>query len=179
MLLVDPALPLAAWQQSWPIDLTFDVRELPASLLEAAVAAPIIVFCLDYWETRLLPRLQRRRILPYRSSDMQRIRRERLKSATPMTPLTASVTPTLDQVKSKPDRCHFIGTCDSVRHYVCVDCNDLDDLDDLECEVGEYLTYESLRTKSPPFSELFGERAWVEKRSYFDDELDDLFDAYY
>ena len=123
--MVPPSLPTVAAASLWPVDVEIDVREL-YTILPGLLVYPITMALLWAWDTRVLPELQRQMILPYGARDLARMRRKWLLESHTMTPLTSSVTPTLDQILEEPNKCHFIGSYRNVRQYVCVGVRSLD-----------------------------------------------------
>jgi hypothetical protein len=81
------------------------------------------MFALTSWDKKVLPGLQRKGILPYISStdrtlDEQLQRREAEKRAKNLTPITAQHRPAVAELDSQA--CHYIGTVNGVRQYLCV-----------------------------------------------------------
>jgi len=150
--MVPPSLPTVAAASLWPVDVEIDVREL-YTILPGLLVYPITMALLWAWDTRVLPELQRQMILPYGARDLARMRRKWLLESHTMTPLTSSVTPTLDQILEEPNKCHFIGSYRNVRQYVCVGVRSLD-----------HPSSDVVRETSALFTELLGVDAVVEKR---------------
>ena len=136
-----------------------------SEILQIAVAAPLIAASLTYWDAKILPELQHKKILPYRSVDLKRERISRLEAAKTMTPLTCAVLPTLEQIEKGADKCHFIGAHENVRQYICVSNNKTKK---------KYVSYDLVCTNSPEFEEFLGKSCCVEKRFYVSDEIHDL-----
>merc|ERR1711939_469787 len=92
---------------------------------------------LTWWDEKVLPKLQRDGVLPYHSEedrmiDTQKRRREAAAAARPLTPLTAARQPLASELDQ--GACHYIGTVDNVRQYVCVRHDDA--IGD-ECELSD------------------------------------------
>ena len=108
---------------------------------------------LTWWDEKVLPKLQRDGVLPYHSEearmiDMQKRRREAAAAARPLTPLTAARQPLASELDQRA--CHYIGTVDNVRQYVCVRHDDA--IGD-ECEL------------SDEFSEQYGVQVVICKKA--------------
>ena len=129
---------------------------LVSEFIQIAIAAPAIVASLTYWDNNILPKLQKKGIMPYRESDLRKERVKRLLAAKTMTPLTCDVLPNKDDVAG----CVFIGSHENVRQYVCTDV-----------PTKKFSKYDSVVVNSVEFQEYLGKYCCVEKRFYLSDKV--------